>query len=306
MDITYDIILKYLVSDDMNYFSNKPNIIQSYNLFNKFKDIFYESFYRYGVYDKDDDNNNISLINSIIYCIDNNYFSKSEDEIKKSISLLISCMYNFFKDNNDDNLIKHYDDIFKNKNYDNPFLLEFICIFLKINIFIFDFKTECISSVYYKDFYNPWRPNIFIAKFDNFWEPIVTQKNSLFNFSDKILRDNILYKDISYHIENLKKFDINDNINEILDLEKLNFEDIISDDNNISDDNISDENIENIEDEGSAFTNKNNLYKNLTKNKLNKMKKAEVIDVLEELEIDYSNIKKPTKADLITLFLDNK
>ena len=270
MDITYDTIINYLTKKK-NLFSSKANIMRHYNDFFNFKDCFDESFFRYGIHIYDDNNNNISLLSSIIFCLDNKYFFKDKSEIldlvdafKKYVNL---TTYN----------IESIDEI-TNK--------------LKINILLFDFKENDILSSYYSDFLNPWRPILYLAKYEEFFEPICTQDDKIFSFSSNkvnILKNNILSREISYVTTDKdlsKEFQINDNYNEILDIDNLVSQEVELDENS-----------------DQPFTNQTSINKNLTKSKLNKMKKNTIIELIEELEVDkdINNLSKLIKKDLIEL-----
>jgi hypothetical protein len=62
MEINYDLIIKYLVKKTSNEFTTQKNLFNySINFPQKFKDIFGEKFYRFGVTVNDKDNNNISF-----------------------------------------------------------------------------------------------------------------------------------------------------------------------------------------------------------------------------------------------------
>ena len=259
MDITIDTIIKYLTETPKNTFSNKLNIMQNQKDFTFFQDYFDDSFYRYGIYLYDDDENNISLYTSILFCIDPNYIYKDKDVI---IDLINELKNNI------------------NTEHD---ILQEIVNYLKINILIFDFKNEMVKSCYYSEFLNPWRPIIFLANYDNFWEPICTQETKIFGYiSNKVnvLKNKILVNNITY-VNDSKYFQLNDNFLEILDNEKL-----LNSDTNSENDEL--------------FINNIILCKNITKNKLKKMKKIEIIDLMNELNIE-SNDKKMIKNSLIDI-----
>ena len=79
MEINYNTILKILVNEQLdNNFTNKVYIMQYASDFTYFKDIFDESFYRYGIYNYDESQNNISFLCSLLFCLDKKYFSKEK------------------------------------------------------------------------------------------------------------------------------------------------------------------------------------------------------------------------------------
>ena len=219
--ITYELIMEYL-SPPINNFSNKPNITLPFSKFSHFKDIFDDSFYRYGT--------DTTLISSILYCLDTN------EQISGSIDEIVNMIH--------------------------------------INIIIFDFKNEKIESVYYGDFFNPWRPTIYLANYNNFWEPIVSSDAKIYSFCSSkshILKNKILTHEIKiYNSE--KNICINDNFTEILEIDNLL---------NIDTDTFID---------STTFS----------KNKLDKMKKEELLQIITNMNITITQ-SKPTKKDLIKI-----
>ena len=155
---------------------------------------------------------------------------------------------------------------------------------LDINIIIFDFKNNKILMEYNNDFYNPWKPTIFLANYDEWWEPIVCKDTKIFSFSSPkahILKNNILNQTITRI--NGEYVNINDNFHEIIKMEGFTKPLELSDDDNHAEYN-----------EAFISTEKPN------KTTLNKMKKDELIDLCKKLKKSI-NISKPTKKDLIDL-----
>jgi hypothetical protein len=190
-----------------------------------------------------------SLINSINYCLSND---------------------NKLYDNNINNIVKELD----------------------INIIIFDFKNNKIMMEYNDTnvhFFNPWKPTVYLANYDEWWEPIVCKDAKLFSFSSPkahILKNNILNQNITRM--NGDSININDNFNEIIDMEGFNKK---------STSDISDDNEE--------YTNEAFIAPNISiykpnKTQLNKMKKDELIELCKKLNKQI-NISKPTKKDLIDI-----
>ncbi len=251
--LTYDIIINYLMPV-VNNFSQHPNIPLKSSEFTFFNKIFDETFYRYGVITSDDDKN-ISLNSSILYCLDENYHNMSPNQI---INLITS--------NNIKTIVKE----------------------LNINIIIFDFKNNKLSSEYFGDYFNPWRPTIYLANFEDYYEPIITKECKIFSFSSyksNILKTNILSQQIyKYNTDEL--ININDNFKEILELENFN-KLIKSNDSN----NESNETFTSSEEE---------VY---NKSKLDKMKKDELIKLCTKLNKTI-NLSRPTKKDLIEIILN--
>ncbi len=159
---------------------------------------------------------------------------------------------------------------------------------LDINIIIFDFKNNKIM-VEYKDsqFLNPWKPTIFLANYDEWWEPIVCKDTKIFSFSSpksNILKKNILNQNITRM--NGDSININDNFEEIIDMEGFNKKQLSSD--------------EETEDYNNAFI----VKEKPNKTQLNKMKKEELINLCKQFNKTI-NSSKLTKKDLIDLILIN-
>ena len=257
MELNYDIIISYLcptVKD--NTIEKKINIMEKIDN-EYFSDIFTDNFYKYGVYKYDNDNNNISLLMSLLYCLDDKYINYTEDDIN--------------------NISLHYRksmDIFDISNFVNNFDMNFI---------IFNFDNGHISAGYQGDYLNPCKPSIFLAYENDLYEPIVSNDLRLFNYAinkNNILKSNILFQDITY-FNNDKEFVINDNINEVLENDNL-----IK--NSISE----------------TFVTTFDISKNISMNKLNKMKKTDLMNLLNELNLTMQ-LLKPTKKDIIILICNN-
>ena len=242
--LTYDIIIKYLMPV-VNTFSQHPNISLKSSEFTYFNKIFDDTFYRYGINNNDD--NNISLKSSILYCIDENYHN-----------IPINQINNLITTNDIVNCVKE----------------------LNINIIIFDFKNDKISSEYFGDYFNPWRPTILLANYEEFYEPIVTKECKIFSFSSyksNVFKNNILNMQINKYNTN-EIININDNFKEILELENFN--------KSMSND---------------SFTSSEEEVYN--KSKLDKMKKDELVGLCLKLNKSIT-ISRPTKKDLIELILN--
>lgn len=155
---------------------------------------------------------------------------------------------------------------------------------LNLNIIVFDFKNEKIKSIYEGEYLNPYKETIFLANYEKYWEPICCKDYKSFNITlskNNILKNKVLSNEISY-IDESKLYVLNDNLNEILE-DKFGI----------------------IENNEESFTTKNTIYSNLTKNKLNKMNKNDILQIIDDLNIDISSLKKPTKTILIELILNN-
>jgi hypothetical protein len=226
-----------------NIFSQNPHLSISSSTFNHFNKIFDDTFYRYGIISQVNFIN-VSLKNSILFCL--------EELINVSDNIDINNIINIVND-------------------------------IDINIIIFDFKNNKISSQYNGEYFNPWKPTIYLANYDEWWEPIVSKDSKIFSFSSNksnILKNNILMQNITkYNTDEI--ITINDNFNEIIELSGFNVN------NNLIDDNETFIKIDNI-----------------PKTKLEKMKKDELIELCKSMDKSI-NINKPTKKDLIEIILNN-
>jgi len=253
MSISYQDIINVLCNNKNN-FSTNLNIMCFVDQFKYFTDIFDNQYYRYGIYNYNNNYENISFISSILYCLDDNYFIVPKAEL-------------FEKINNIKKELKSKEDIVKK---------------LCINILIFDFKENKIKSIYGGDYFNPYKETIFLAKYEEYWEPICCKEYKTFNINNSksnTLKNKLLGSDIEY-LNNSKVFIVNDNVFEIAENE------FPSNENN-----------------DESFITKNNMLNNLTKNKLNKMSKNDIIQIINDLNIDIKNLKKPTKVKLIEIIL---
>jgi hypothetical protein len=157
---------------------------------------------------------------------------------------------------------------------------------LNLNIIVFDFEKQTKSFYYNGEFFNLFKNTILLAKYENNWEPICSNDTKIFSYAHpkiNIFKNKIIYTD--------SDIQFNDNIDEIIHMEF-------------------NQNIKN-EECNESFTTPKYIYKNLTKNKLNKMKKEDIMQIINDLEIDNNKLylkpsnKKPTKNDLIHIILNN-
>jgi hypothetical protein len=205
---------------------------------------------------KSNSNNNM-LVNSILYCLSNDTITD-------------------INTNSVEDLVKQLD----------------------INIIIFDFKNNKIMMEYNdnkNNFFNPWKPTLYLANYDEWWEPIVCKDTKIFSFSSSkasILKNNILNESITRM--NGDSININDNFNEIIEIEGF------VNNENISSEAEAEAEVEVEEDYNNAFVKEKPKQ---TKAQLNKMKKDELIELCKQYNKTI-NISKPTKNDLINIILN--
>jgi hypothetical protein len=241
MEITYDLILQYLTQPETQ--KNKDIFITEKNVFNyainfpqKFKDIFFDNFYRYGV-TISHNNDNISFWSSLLTLINKDFIIPFEnDEI---------TIINNFKNE----LIDKFSKKLSIKNYDkndirermklipDHIIIQYLINVININIFIFDFKNEDINVVYSNNKLDTNKPIILLACYNTNWEPIMSIQNSdiqrIFHYNDPIIKKILSNeKDIKYYKENeLNKYftleDENQKINKT-QINKMKLDELIN------------------------------------------------------------------------------
>jgi hypothetical protein len=291
MEITYDMIVKYLVYNN-NTFSNTKGSITYSNMFpDRFKFIS-NNFYKYGVTIYDNRNNNISFWTSFLTLIDYK-FNLSFD--KEEINVIGEFKNNLLmsKKKIDPFIIR--DKI--NKEPDE-FVLQFIVDVMDINFIIFDFKQNNIYVMYHKKEMNPLKNTFIFAKYDNLWEPILLKTSTLeeriFNYSNNDIKNILTQKDIKL-FNNNKELVINTNIDKIIKIEKNKLIKKQLDENIF----VKEEIINNPVTQETVP----NKYSDLNKTKLTKMKNSELIEIINDLGLEIP--QKVLKANLVELILNN-
>jgi hypothetical protein len=193
MEVDYNMIIKYLVPKKNMFMSKRHIHIYSDNFSNKFKDILQNKFYRFGVTQVDNKNNNISLFTSLLTLLKREFVILSiEEEI---------------------NIANKFRDILKitNDTIDHNNLLH-ISKILDINIIIFDFKDgETIKVINNDNICDPWKVTLLLANYENMYEPIIydTNDKKLFSYNDQII------KKIYSNLKDIKLYELKDIINKI-------------------------------------------------------------------------------------------
>lgn len=247
-EITYDLILKYLVGDNINNFDNVNNSI---NVQSDILKSHYE-YKEYFPYKKIGVNKDNSLISSILYLLEDNYKLLSNEE-------QINTNNTFLKQ-----LKNKWINLSKGKNIPDN-LLQIICDVLVLNIIILDFESNKFNIESGSDKINTLRGFVLISKFKNNYEPVIDNDKKIFSLLD-------LHKDVRQIIEE-KSY----TTEELLKLEGYK--------------DIKDSNFKvNLDD--------------YNKSKLNKMKKNQLLNILEMLKINVN--EKETKNNIIELILSQK
>lgn len=299
MNITYNKIIEFLCDQEENkfLFPTKKNLINNNDTFpENFIKILGNKYFRYGIQIYDNDQNNISLWSSILYLLNKKFILLDNREQISYVKLIKKQCINLIKTDhkkfhNKSKFSKQSCiDILNSDNF-NPLLIELLCFIFQFNCIIFDFEANNNFIVSSSNILNCMKPFLIIGKYKNFWEPIHTNNEKIFNYNETI--KNIFFNEVEYFESKYldKELIIIDNVKEILEEEKINL-DII-------------ENTEDSETNTSFFTNKKNLVNNYSKSKLNKMKKDKLITLANDLGININTINKPNKNKIISLILDN-
>jgi len=290
MEITYELIIKYLVNNNKQDINN--NFITQKNIYNytfndNFKLLLNEKFFRYGVTIYNNNNNNISFWTSLLYLFDEiNYINQVNNNENDIINDFKENLINKYKKSILDILIKKIDKTnIKDRLNIEPdnICLQYIVDILDITLLIFDFKNDQINILYHNKILNPLKPIYLLSKSEQFWEPIMFFESNnnikkVFSYNDTIIKNILMNNNlIKYYEFTDKEYNINKNIENIIIGEK-----------NLINNNVNE--IINIE--------KNIKY---TKEELLKKKNIELQEICDKLNIDY--IKKNTKKVLIDKIL---
>ena len=289
MAINYDLILKYLVKEEKESFTNQKNFMTYSDKFpNEFKNILGDKFYRMGV-TQNNEQKNISFYTSLITLLDNNIMLITEEEEINKVNQFLADINNkvcelpeYLKEISKGAIKKYLKD-----RESNIWIYELIANYLKLNFIIFDFKTLEILTIYCGDVMDPWKTCLFLAKNEDSWEPIRNNEKKFFSYNDNVLKKILSQNSIEIKYFNnkiiKKDFVIFDNLEELInDLTKSEHS----------------ENLEDIEDKDAIFI-KTEIK--ISEAKLNKMTKTELINHLKLLNI--KPLSKATKKDLIVLIL---
>ena len=339
MEINYELIIKYLqpinniIKNDDIISENKDFITQK-NIFNYsksfpdiFKNLLSDKFYRYGITIYDNNNYNISFWSSLLTLIDKKFIIPLNHNEISIINEFKFQLIEKYKKSIISNFLKQFD---KNnirermKLEPDIYILQYICDILDITFLIFDFKNNTIHSVYSELFLNPFKQIFIFAKYNSFWEPIMSIKSKgsikrIFDINDlninyennKINKEfNILSeKDIINKEKNIIQNKI---LKEDTDNTKYNEdnEDNVDNEDNEDNKNNKDNNNEKEivnEDENKKDIKEKEIFidiNNYNKSKLTKLKMEQIHNICNILKIEYN--KKTIKLDLINKILDKK
>jgi len=318
MEIDYNIIIKYLENNNntkknkKNEFEIKKHLIKYNDLFpQKFNDILQNKFYYYGVTEIIE-KKNVGFFMSILTLLNKDFITYNQSEeidymntFKSSINSKIINSTEFTFSLEVENYIKNNNINKKNIiNNINVLLIQCISEILSSNFIIFDFKDEQIYTIYPDTVLNPYKSTLLFANYDDLWYPIIYELNSkrIFSYNDIYIKK-IYSIDIQYYDKiNINKcYEMTDNVKEIINTieePELNIEDSTSESINENDNKIDNSKIDN-----NLFIKNENKIE-LNKNKLLKMTKIELLEILKNRNINNVSMKI-LKNDLIEMILKN-
>ena len=330
-EITLDFLIKYL-TDDIKLQVVSHGTKDTFNLdvleninsknFKKFNKLFEHYIDRIGV-TKYNKKKNISLIWSILHCIDEDFCVQPQDEQYAIINVLHrkmkdSRIYKIFKKNLTKTIL--YSRL-NAKDIQNIDLLIY-AIYFKVNIFMFNFENEDINCFYEEEKFNRYKMNIFISNKNDSYHPLIYKNDNgrHFKYNSSILEKIIISKQVkSFNLkdkefticnnwesllEEYKKIDLNNiivnlNIKTILDdimidsdesneeLNSLSISESDSDDLNLEIDNLTEEiqNIETMKNVNIVSETDTNIVFKLKKMSKNKLKKHKKHKLIEYIEL---------------------
>ena len=305
MEISYDIIIKYLAKNDKKIFSNKKHILQhSDNFPIFFSNLLQNKFYKYGITIFNKNNINISLYMSILTLINKEFITFTMDE---------EIMYmNMFKEKIKDKYNNFTNDVTQH--------IQLFCNILDCTILIFDFKNSNIKIAYSDVICNPWKPIFLLANYEDMWEPIMSDSKRSFSYNHPTIKKILLDGNIIYN-NNEKEYILNENIKEYINEiqeynNKLNtYNNELNTYNNELNTNNNELNTNNNElktnnnelktnnNELETFINKKELDTNNEVVAINKKTKNELFEICKIKKIKVTT--KMLKKELIDLILNN-
>ena len=294
MEITYQVIIDYLTKkepkkdiDNNNNNNNNNNNINNKHIFThskNFPDIFYsilgDNFYKYGI-TTSHNNTNISFWSSLLTLLDKDFMKPIDNE---EINIINNIKNQFIEKYNSSIKTIDKNDIKERfKLEPDYYVLQYVVDILDINFIILDFDNNDFKVLYKSDELNMWKQSMLFAKNNNFWEPIMRNKNNenerFFDVNDNSIKKIFQLKDLKYY-EDKKEIKINTNILDV----------IISEKNKLA-----------KKPQIMIDTSKKSDYTDLNKTKLSKMKIADLLVITDKMGIQLS--KKPKKNDIVTSIL---
>ena len=307
MDINYKTILKYLYADNVeetdekNNFPTKKNIMISSDNFPDFVSKHLVSngkktFYRYGISRYNQEQNNISFLTSFLTLLNKQFITLDKKEELRELSIFMKEIRTKLLEKGFKFELKYkfehqiLIDRIEKLDFEDGLIIQLISQILDINFLILDFKEENIFTIFKGDFYNPWKVTLLLAKNNKDWEPLFCDKKQ-FSFNDSFLKKVLTNEEIKYYNEEYlnKSYSLLDNVKEISKMNNL----LTEEEESSSSENNNSE----------TFINPQNEIKEmkLTKTKLRSLKKDQVYQLINNLNLDIS--KDVNKATMIESLL---
>jgi len=315
MEITYEKIIAYLTSTQKNciFPLEIGSFENSFNFPKYLSSLFLNKLNRTGVIQKPDKKFNVSMISSILYCLDCDYYSYDRNN-------MLACI-NTFKQKLIDDLLDKSNNFynkfsFKKLGWSKSFIIDkikektltnhilyFISCYFDINIFIFDTVHEEIKVIYNENYFNKYKSNIILYKKENQYEPITDNNNNTkFNYYDDIIKillnnSNLIIVDTTYsNNKSCKNFLINDKPDTLIPISNENYN---NKSNNNSDEESDNESNNNSDDEtdNESDNESNDETDNESDNESNDDLKNESKDDLKNESKD-DNLKYELKDEL--------
>jgi hypothetical protein len=231
MSITYDLIIKYLLPQNLQQnnetqsssiveenFTTPKNIYAYKKTFPKFfQDFICDNTFRYGV-TVEHKSDNISFWSSLLTLLDSDFIVPFNDSEIEKINNFKTQLLAQYPSTYHINKLDIREKIKLIPSYD---IIQYIVDVIDINIIIFNFKTLETNILYKGNIMNPYKCIFILCRYDDLFEPIMCNNDSPTrhfsyndNFIKKILDSNIVYYDKK------KEVLINDNINVIINNEE--------------------------------------------------------------------------------------
>ena len=183
---------------------------------NELLDPHHNNMFRYGIRSTTRKRNiihNISMINSILSCVKNDFINTLEDQKQLYIDNFIDTIIEdyikrkhepiYWKDGYGIESMKiTKTNIMKSmKTYQNdPSVLQLISTYLCVNIYILNVSSQSINVVYSGKKLNQYCMSIIISTIDNYYEPVFYQEHKLLPYDNELIQQLL-----SYHKNNIKR-----------------------------------------------------------------------------------------------------
>lgn len=307
MNISINNLINYFNKDEDindNFVNLKKDETSILNNIHEFKNIFGDYLIRIA----SAVDSNISFLYSLLYLLDDEYYSFSLKEQKEYINALKKKLKNeitkknFIKDIklskngwNKKNILLLVNNNITNNNY-----IYYVSAFFNINIFLIDVNDKNIYIFYNEDEYSKYKTNICILKFNDHYEPIMYEDGSKHISSNSQILTNILNSErIKIPVVGFTKKIVTKDFKLTNDID-TNIVDSISNEDSVSTPvyKINDVDIQlELNTVSEEYNTENNLIENKYSTQtvdelVKKYKKPDLIKICKEIKIPYSGKNK--------------